>query len=93
MPESFLIKLQALACDFVKKRLWLRCFSVNFSKFLKAPFLIERLRWLLLKERSEFQIESLQRERERERERERVRLKSTVTDRNGITISYINAMK
>ena len=25
-----------------------RCFPVNFSKFLKTPFLIENLRWLLL---------------------------------------------
>ena len=30
---SFLIKLQAL-----KKRLWHRCFPVNFAKFLRTPF-------------------------------------------------------
>ena len=29
-------------------RLWHRCFPVNFSKFLRAPFLTEHLRWLLL---------------------------------------------
>ena len=32
----------------LKKRLWHRCFSVNFAKFLKTPFLTEHLRWLLL---------------------------------------------
>ena len=31
----------------LKKRLWHRCFPVNFVKFLRAPFLIEHLRWLL----------------------------------------------
>ena len=41
---SFLIKLQAF---FLKKRLWHRCFSVNFAKFLRTPFLTEYLRWLL----------------------------------------------
>ena len=32
-----------------KKRLWHWCFPVNFAKFLRAPFLTEHLRWLLLK--------------------------------------------
>ena len=31
-----------------KKRLWHRCFHVNFAKFLRTPCLIEHLRWLLL---------------------------------------------
>ena len=31
-----------------KKRLWHRCFPVNFVKFLRTPFLTEHLRWLLL---------------------------------------------
>ena len=31
-----------------KKRLSHRCFPVNFAKFLRAPFLIEHLQWLLL---------------------------------------------
>ena len=31
-----------------KKRLWHRCFPVNFRKFLRTPFLTEYLRWLLL---------------------------------------------
>ena len=32
----------------LKKRLWQRCFPVNFAKFLRTPFLTEHLRWLLL---------------------------------------------
>ena len=35
---SFLIKLQALAYNFIKKGLWHRCFPVNFAKFLRALF-------------------------------------------------------
>ena len=31
----------------LKKRHWHRCFSVNFTKFLRTPFLTEHLRWLL----------------------------------------------
>ena len=30
------------------KRLWHRCFPVNFAKFLRTPFLKEHLWWLLL---------------------------------------------
>ena len=36
------------ACNFIKKRLWHRCFSVNFSKSLRTPFLTEHFRWLVL---------------------------------------------
>ena len=32
----------------IKKRLWHKCFPVNFVKFLRTPFLTEHLRWLLL---------------------------------------------
>ena len=32
----------------LKKRPWHRCFPVNFPKFLKTPFFIEHLWWLLL---------------------------------------------
>ena len=42
---SFLIKLQA--STLLKKRLWDRCFPVNFAKFLRAAFLTEYLWWLL----------------------------------------------
>ena len=38
-----------------KKRLWQRCFSVNFAKFLRTPFLTEHLWWLLLNISSWFQ--------------------------------------
>ena len=31
-----------------KKRLQLRCFPDNFAKFLRGPFFIEHLRWLIL---------------------------------------------
>ena len=33
----------------LKKGLWPRCFPVSFVKFLRTPFFIEHLRWLLLK--------------------------------------------
>ena len=33
----------------LKKRLWHRCFPVNFVKFLRTPFLTEHPWWLLLK--------------------------------------------
>ena len=36
------------SANLLKKRLWHRCFPVNFAKFLRAPFVKEHLRWLLL---------------------------------------------
>ena len=33
----------------LKKRLWHKCFPVNFAKFLRTPFFTEHFRWLLLK--------------------------------------------
>ena len=44
---SFSIKLQGPA-TLLKKRLWHRCFPVNFAKFLRTLFLTEHLQWLLL---------------------------------------------
>ena len=32
----------------LKKKLWHRCFPVNFAKFLRTTFFIEHLWWLLL---------------------------------------------
>ena len=32
----------------LKKRLWHRCFPVNFAKFLITPVVTKQLRWLLL---------------------------------------------
>ena len=34
--------------NLLKKRLWHRCFPVNFANFLRTPYLIEHLRWQLL---------------------------------------------
>ena len=42
----------------LKKRLWHRCFPVNFAKFLGTPFFTEHLRWLLLRF-SEMQIDRI----------------------------------
>ena len=36
------------ACNFNKKNLCHRCFPVNFVRFLRIPFIIEHLWWLLL---------------------------------------------
>ena len=44
---SFSIKLQA-PITLLKKRLWHRCFPVNFAKFLRTTFFTEHLWWLLL---------------------------------------------
>ena len=32
----------------LKKRLWHKCFLVNFAKFLRTPVFTKHLRWLLL---------------------------------------------
>ena len=46
---SFLIKLLAPPpATLLKKRLWHRCFPVNFGKFLRTPFFTEHLWWLFL---------------------------------------------
>ena len=48
---SFLIKLQACGlwpATLLKKRLWYRCFPVNFTEFLRIPFLQNISGWLLL---------------------------------------------
>ena len=45
----FLNKVAGLSpATLSKKRLWHRCFPVNFAKFLRTPFLTEHPRWLLL---------------------------------------------
>ena len=44
----FLVKLHARSATLLKKRLWHRCFHVNFVKFLRTPFLTKHLWWLLL---------------------------------------------
>ena len=40
MPESFLNKVAGLSpATLLKKRLWHRCFPLNFAKFSRTPFL------------------------------------------------------
>ena len=46
LAQSKLIK--ANPATLLKKRLWYRCFTVNFEKFLKVPFLKNTSRRLLL---------------------------------------------
>ena len=49
MLESFLIKFAGLKpVTSLKNSLWHRRFPVNFAKFLRTPFFIEHLWWLLL---------------------------------------------
>ena len=43
----------------VPKRLWHRCFAVNFVKFLRTPFFIKHLRWLLLEPLKLFTISGI----------------------------------
>ena len=43
---SFLIKLQAWPTTLLKKRLWNRCFPVNFATFLRTSLLGKHLFWL-----------------------------------------------
>ena len=43
-----LIKLQVWSATLLRKRLWHRCFPVNFAKFLRAPLLQNTSRRLLL---------------------------------------------
>ena len=45
-PEEFCKK--GRPATLFKKRLWQRCYPVNFVKFLRTPFFIEHLWWLLL---------------------------------------------
>ena len=50
MLESLFNKIADLkACNFIKKGLQHRCFSVNIAKSLITPFFTEHLRWLLEK--------------------------------------------
>ena len=50
MPESLFNEVAGLRpAILLKRRLWQRCFPVNFANFLRIPFLTEHLRWLLLK--------------------------------------------
>ena len=41
-------KIPVQKSGLLKKRLWRRCFPVNFAKFLRTPVFTEGLWWLLL---------------------------------------------
>ena len=45
-PEVF--RKKGVPASLLKKRLWNKCFPVNFPKFFRTPFFTEYLRWLLL---------------------------------------------
>ena len=45
---SFLIGCRPQPATLLKKRLWHRCFRVDFAKFIRTHFLTEHLQWLLL---------------------------------------------
>ena len=49
-PEVF--RTKSRSTTLLKKRLWHRCFSVNFATFLRTPLLTEHLRWLLLEKQN-----------------------------------------
>ena len=51
---SFLIKFRP--ATLLKKRLWHRCFRLNFAKFLRTPFLTEYLWSLLLHQEIYFSV-------------------------------------
>ena len=46
--QSLFVNKVAGLATLLKKRLWHRCFAVNFAELLRTPFLTEHLRWLLL---------------------------------------------
>ena len=49
VPESFCYNVAGLRpATLIKKRLWHRCFPMNFAKFLRTSFFTEHFWWLLL---------------------------------------------
>ena len=49
------LRLSPLACSLLKRDYSIHCFSCKFTKFLRTPFFIEQLQWLLLRFNSCFQ--------------------------------------
>ena len=47
ISQNFQENLDLRPTTLLKKRLWRRCFPVNFVIFLRTPFYIEHLWWLL----------------------------------------------
>ena len=48
VQKVFLEISQNSHATLLEKKLWRRCFPVNFMKFLRTPFLTEHLQWLLM---------------------------------------------
>ena len=49
MPEPlFSLSCRAEACNFIKEETLAQVFPMNFAKFLRRPFIVEHLWWLLL---------------------------------------------
>ena len=50
LSQSFFFNKSAdlRSATLLKKRLWHRCFPVNFAKFIRTPFFKKHLWWLLL---------------------------------------------
>ena len=46
--QEVLFEKDLRSATFLRKRLWHKCFPVNFVKFLRTPFLTEHFWWLLL---------------------------------------------
>ena len=46
--KKVFLEIDLRPATLLKKRLWHRCFLVNFAKFLRIPFVTEHLWWLLL---------------------------------------------
>ena len=46
--KKVFLKIELRPTTLLRKRLWHRCFLMNFAKFLRTPLLIEHLWWLLL---------------------------------------------
>ena len=53
----FFNKVAGLPGTLLKKRLWHRCFPVNFANFLRTPIFKEHLWWLFLSI-GEFRLET-----------------------------------
>ena len=47
--QSLFFFLKYMPATLFKKRLWRKCFPVNFAKFLRTPIFTEHLWWLFLK--------------------------------------------
>ena len=84
---SFLIKPQALTCNFIKKETLAQAFYCEFCEISKYTFSYGTPP-LAASGQSDFQTKGLKRERERKRG-----LKSTAANKNSIEISYIDAIK